>query len=430
MKKKKLFTELFSLLFVAALVFMIYVLIEMRSSVLSVIGAGVVLLITAYLLIDFIMDNVLEKDNKFDLFPEADPVVSRLNELESVQKALYTATKRNGSDAQNVSQALLTTLASIDNKLGLLNQELDVDSAVEINQRRILQVAQNTHDALQFIRQDQQNGVKMVIKYNKENARQLAEIFNENTDKLINKLNEQLDKAGLQLDQLEAQVATTRELSSNAEPAVLPSGPDEITLAKLDELLTELKAIEEKLSSGLTVAALPEEPKKPSRSRKPKKTEEPAPEPENPILEALLSEPVAEPVAEPVVEAVPEPVVEAVAEPIIEAVPEPVVEAVAEPVVEAVPEPVVEPEPAPEPAADPFAGLVSDDPNKKMSADDIAALFAAANAAPAPEPEPVVEPEPAPEPAADPFAGLVSDDPNKKMSADDIAALFAAMGNQ
>ena len=60
------------------------------------------------------------------------------------------------------------------------------------------------------------------------------------------------------------------------------------------------------------------------------------------------------------------------------------------------PEPVQTPEP------------VADDPNKQMSPDDIAALFATS------EPEPVQTPEP------------VADDPNKQMSPDDIAALFAA----
>ena len=54
------------------------------------------------------------------------------------------------------------------------------------------------------------------------------------------------------------------------------------------------------------------------------------------------------------------------------------------------------------------AAPVVDDPNKQMSPDDIAALFAAS------EPEPVQTPEP------------VADDPNKQMSPDDIAALFAS----
>ena len=69
-------------------------------------------------------------------------------------------------------------------------------------------------------------------------------------------------------------------------------------------------------------------------------------------------------------------------------------------------------EPEPEPTK-PEPAPVADDPNKKMSPDDIAALFASASTEPEPEP---AKPEPAP----------VVDDPNKKMSPDDIAALFAS----
>ena len=89
-------------------------------------------------------------------------------------------------------------------------------------------------------------------------------------------------------------------------------------------------------------------------------------------------------------------------------------------------EPAAEPEPA---AITP----VSDDPNKQLSPDEIAALFAQA-AAPAAMEEPVAEPEPvAEEPAAEPEPVAeepvaitpVSDDPNKQLSPDEIAALFA-----
>jgi len=100
-------------------------------------------------------------------------------------------------------------------------------------------------------------------------------------------------------------------------------------------------------------------------------------------------------------------------------VPEPIQEN-EEPEPEAVPE-VEEPEPIVMP--------VSDDPNHAMSADEIAALFAAAdtgvNAEPVseieePDTEPIQENE-EPEPIVMP----VSDDPNRAMSADEIAALFA-----
>ena len=89
----------------------------------------------------------------------------------------------------------------------------------------------------------------------------------------------------------------------------------------------------------------------------------------------------------------------------------------AEPVAETATEQpkATEPAPAPEPVQ---VAPVSDDPNKQLSADEIAALFAAAEPAPKKE-----EPAPAPEPVQ---VAPVSDDPNKQLSPDEIAALFAA----
>lgn len=61
---------------------------------------------------------------------------------------------------------------------------------------------------------------------------------------------------------------------------------------------------------------------------------------------------------------------------------------------------------------------VSEDPNKQLSPDEIAALFAAAD--PTPKKESTSEEE---EKQMD-----ISDDPNKKLSPDEIAALFASLG--
>ena len=146
------------------------------------------------------------------------------------------------------------------------------------------------------------------------------------------------------------------------------------------------------------------------------------------------------PQSAPAMEEIPEPVVEeaAIAEP------EPVAVIEPEPVVETphVPEPesVVEPSPVAEEAV---ADTTNSDPNRQLSADEIAALFASANAGatepesdPAeevitepvteaphvPEPEPVVEPSPAAEAVAD----TTNSDPNRQLSADEIAALFAS----
>ena len=149
------------------------------------------------------------------------------------------------------------------------------------------------------------------------------------------------------------------------------------------------------------------------------------------------------PQSAPTMEAIPEPVVEeaAIAEP------EPVVETphVPEPehVSEAphVPEPESEVEPSPV-AEEAVADTTNSDPNRQLSADEIAALFASANAgATEPESDPaekvitepvteapqVPEPEPAsePEPAKSPVVDL--NNTNRNLTPDEIAALFSSM---
>ena len=222
-------------------------------------------------------------------------------------------------------------------------------------------------------------------------------------------------------------------------------------LLKQQDLLLELKNMELHLSNAImqsqknvapaAVYAAPVIQQAPA----PAPVAEPAVEEPMPVVEEpepIIEEPAPEPVVEeaaPVIEE-PEPVVEE---------PEPIIEEPApEPVIEE-PAPVVE---EPTPAAAPEPDL--SDPNKQLSPDEIAALFASMsdNGAdktsepvveePAPvveeaapvieEPEPVVE-EPAPvveepAPAAAPKPDL--SDPNKQLSPDEIAALFASMTDE
>ena len=135
------------------------------------------------------------------------------------------------------------------------------------------------------------------------------------------------------------------------------------------------------------------------------------------------------PQSAPAMEAIPEP--ESVQANESEQIPEPI------PVNE--PEPVVEPSPAAEEAV---ADTTNSDPNRQLSADEIAALFASANAgatepeskpaeevitepvteAPqAPEPEPASDPEPAKSPVVD------LNNTNRNLTPDEIAALFSSM---
>ena len=146
----------------------------------------------------------------------------------------------------------------------------------------------------------------------------------------------------------------------------------------------------------------------------------------------------AAPVVMPVTEVVPQPeaVEEVMPEPVEEAVPEPIEEVVLEP--EAVPEPEPIPEPVEEETTPPMPDLSG--PNRAMSPDEIAALLANMGGSTETEPAPVEpeaveevvpEPEPIPEPVEEEATPPMPDlsDPNRAMSPDEIAALFANLGN-
>ena len=150
---------------------------------------------------------------------------------------------------------------------------------------------------------------------------------------------------------------------------------------------------------------------------------------DEPVDIAAAVEPAAEPIAEPTIALVAEQVntaAEPVTEPIMEQ--KPVETPASKPESASEPEPVVEPAPATEEAA---ADTANSDPNRQLSADEIAALFAGANAGAnagagepesASEPEPVEPPASAPEPENAPVVDL--NNTNRNLTPDEIAALF------
>ena len=280
-----------------------------------------------------------------------------------------------------------------------------------------------------------QKGIaKVVINRNKENA-----------DAIMNS-NEQLMET---FERLENKLKESNDFIIESQKNVIHDNLKDI-MEKQQVLSDSIKDMEIRLSQAITAnpiqfTANVEMPKQTTDAPQSAPTMEAIPEPES--VQANESEQIPEPIQinepEPVVETphVPEP------EHVSEAphVPEP--------------ESVVEPSPVAEEAV---ADTTNSDPNRQLSADEIAALFASANAGatepesdPAeevitepvteaphvPEPEPVVEPSPAaeavtePSPAAEAVtepaaeeavADTTNSDPNRQLSADEIAALFAS----
>ena len=262
-----------------------------------------------------------------------------------------------------------------------------------------------------------QKGIaKVVINRNKENA-----------DAIMNS-NEQLMET---FEHLENKLKESNDFIIESQKNVIYDNLKDI-MEKQQVLSDSIKDMEIRLSQAITAnpiqfTANVEMPKQTIDAPQSAPAMEAIPEPES--VQANESEQIPEPI--PVNE--PEPVVETPHVP----EPEPVSETPHIPE----PEPVVEPSPA---ADEAVADTTNSDPNRQLSADEIAALFASANAGatepesePAeevitepvteaphvPEPEPVVEPSPA---ADEAVADTTNSDPNRQLSADEIAALFAS----
>ena len=262
-----------------------------------------------------------------------------------------------------------------------------------------------------------QKGIaKVVINRNKENA-----------DAIMNS-NEQLMET---FEHLENKLKESNDFIIESQKNVIYDNLKDI-MEKQQVLSDSIKDMEIRLSQAITAnpiqfTANVEMPKQTIDAPQSAPAMEAIPEPES--VQANESEQIPEPI--PVNE--PEPVVETPHVP----EPEPVSETPHIPE----PEPVVEPGPA---AEESVADTTNSDPNRQLSADEIAALFASANASatepesePAekvitepvteaphvPEPEQVVEPSPVAEEAV---ADTTNSDPNRQLSADEIAALFAS----
>lgn len=260
-----------------------------------------------------------------------------------------------------------------------------------------------------------QKGIaKVVINRNKENA-----------DAIMNS-NEQLMET---FEHLENKLKESNDFIIESQKNVIYENLKDI-MEKQQVLSDSIKDMEIRLSQAITAnpiqfTANVEMPKQTIDAPQSAPAMEAIPEPES--VQANESEQIPEPI--PVNE--PEPVVETPHVP----EPEPVSETPHIPE----PEPVVEPGPA---ADEAVADTTNSDPNRQLSADEIAALFASANAgatepesepaekvitepvteAPqAPEPEPVSEPEQAKSPVVD------LNNTNRNLTPDEIAALFSSM---
>ena len=309
-----------------------------------------------------------------------------------------------------------------------------------------------------------QKGVaKAVISKNRENA----EAIIASNDQVMDKITEFEDRLSNNNGEL---ISEQKDISSDAVTQLI---------MKQQELVEDIKDMEIRLNQAIMQTQqiissqpvqltadvnVPTQPVTVQMTGMPVMTA-PAPAPmQEPAVQAAVQTPVQmesaevsdddliidsfaeEELVDPAVEEIEEP--EVIEEPVIDSEPEVVAEelvidsepevVVDEPVVDSEPEVVVdepvmdsEPEIVAEPAAEEVPPMPDlSDPNKKLSPEEIAAMFANADSVSAPEAveEPVVdsEPEIVAEPAVEEVSPMSDlSEPNKKLSQEEITAIFA-----
>lgn len=190
--KKRLNIVFFSICFLAALLAEAYCIHILDGDLLSVGGIGIVVLISGYLLLDSIREQwvksrekakfVLEKIHQ----EETEKWNERYNELSNLQKATYTATKKNTAMLQEKFDEILIKMDSL-------------EKIYEKSAQKITELQKKSMEG-------QKNALNLEINYNKENTKQIIKVLREQGKKL-----DQEEQLSLISNQLEKNNAYLQE---------------------------------------------------------------------------------------------------------------------------------------------------------------------------------------------------------------------------
>ena len=288
-------------------------------------------------------------------------------------------------------------------------------------------------DKLNYLEKASKIPTEEIINAQKGIAKVIMNRNREGSEAMIStteQITEQLTEVQKQSEALQSLLASCKDEIIVSQKAAGDSSEKSVQM-QIQDLVVQMKDMELRLNTAISqnqkmiVQSAPV-----SYATAPEPVSEPAAASESVVAPEAIAEP--EPVVAPEAIVEPEPVV--APEPIVESEPVAAPEPIVEPEPVAASEPVAEPvQPAAEPASD---------SNRSLSPDEIAALFAnmGNDSASETKEEPVTEPEP--EVTEEPIAAEATEapadstppmpdlsDPNKTLSPDEIAALFANMGN-
>lgn len=170
--KKKNNIILYGLLFLASILVETHCLLQFGNDLIVIAGVGLVVLITAYLFMDGLLSTYAavkeEKEQKLDerLQTISTAIEEKLRELETLQKAIYVVTKNNTS----VIGA------------GFKDEE---------SSRR---------DISAQLQEAQVKAAKMISKYNREDTKNLAAVYKQQSMELLNAWNKGMEDISEQLE--------------------------------------------------------------------------------------------------------------------------------------------------------------------------------------------------------------------------------------
>ena len=212
MKKKRRSKSIYVLFFAAALFFSIYIINEFHYDYLAVAGAGAVLLISVYFLVDkFEHDRSYERE---EINIEKEYWHEKLEKIEKSQRAIYAALKKGTVGGEGSSK----------DYTGQLEQLKNTVNAMQVQQERIFK-------ALKIINDTQKSGFNAVVKYDKENAENVASAFDKGLCGISDSIKEgnesiKRDIAALDLDNVQVDTSS------------LDAKYDELSQAMLQNLVT------------------------------------------------------------------------------------------------------------------------------------------------------------------------------------------------
>lgn len=410
-KNRKKFAILFSVMALTALLVVeLYIMINDSQSYINMAIVAVIMLVLVYLLVNMILRQSEERQKKVEELYE---------EVFKSQKASYlllrkhfTEIEKQIGEARKEVKAPKDEIISIQKaiaKITISRSKENTDALMNSNDRMMEKV----YGFENLLEQSNKELLAQQKEMLDEMSHELADLF----QKMEKELPEQLADA--------AEVISEPDIMPDVdevEPEIIPTEDADEDVITEPELIPAEDEVSEVIEEEEPMAE-PEISADAGQTEEPVVMDDPnkmmSPDDIAALLAGMQSEP--EPTPEPEIQ--PEPTLEP--------------EVMTEP--EAAPEPVQEEAPHPKSALEALAKHSApepeaDDPNKMMGPDDIAALLASMQNEPEPEaaPEPEVtpeaeaasEPEVAPEPTPAPAADA---DPNRKMTPEEIAALFANM---